>query len=409
MRCCIALSAVAENRALAAIDSQKSLAPFAVLSASYFAHIGFFNPYLPLWLQNAGYSVAVIGLLAAVQSMTRVFAPFAWGWLADRSGQPVRLMRACAAMAMFFSLGLLWPVSVPWLFVVLLLMFTHTSAIMPMSEAAMAAEVSRGGTFDAARYGRIRVWGSIGFLATVLGAGWVFDTLGIDWFATIVVGSLAAVWLGTLCLPTDAAALRGNAQSAVSSRLFSATLAKPEVRWLLASVFFHVLAHTAVYSFFSLLLHEAGYSKSQIGMLWAVGVAAEVVCLLTQGRWFGLLSLERWLLVCAALVALRMVATALGVSSVALMVAAQLTHSLTFATHHTCVMALLTRHFPTEQRGRANAVYTVVAYGVPGVLAGVLGGQLAKAAGLSAVFWAACAAGALAAACAWRLTSLRRA
>ena len=30
----------------------RQIVPFAALSASYFAHIGFFNPYLPLWLQH---------------------------------------------------------------------------------------------------------------------------------------------------------------------------------------------------------------------------------------------------------------------------------------------------------------------------------------------------------------------
>jgi PPP family 3-phenylpropionic acid transporter len=33
----------------------RQLVPFAALSATYFAHIGFFNPYLPLWLKELGY------------------------------------------------------------------------------------------------------------------------------------------------------------------------------------------------------------------------------------------------------------------------------------------------------------------------------------------------------------------
>jgi PPP family 3-phenylpropionic acid transporter len=55
--------------------------------------------------------------------------------------------------------------------VVLLVMFTHTSSMMPMSEAAMAHLVSQGGAFDARRYGRVRLWGSLGFLVTVFAAG----------------------------------------------------------------------------------------------------------------------------------------------------------------------------------------------------------------------------------------------
>lgn len=58
---------------------RRQLVPFAALSASYFAHIGFFNPYLPLWLQDLGFSILAISLLTSVQAATRLFAPYGWG------------------------------------------------------------------------------------------------------------------------------------------------------------------------------------------------------------------------------------------------------------------------------------------------------------------------------------------
>jgi len=53
------------------------LIPFAFLSASYCAHIGFFNPYLSLWLKDLGLSLWLIGLLTGMQSFSRLFAPYA--------------------------------------------------------------------------------------------------------------------------------------------------------------------------------------------------------------------------------------------------------------------------------------------------------------------------------------------
>ena len=80
--------------------TRRQLVPFAVLSASYFAHIGFFNPYLPLWLQELGLSILAISVLVSVQAATRLFAPYGWGWLSDRTGERIQLMRysACAAL-----------------------------------------------------------------------------------------------------------------------------------------------------------------------------------------------------------------------------------------------------------------------------------------------------------------------
>ena len=80
--------------------------PFAALSATYFAHIGFFNPYLPLWLKDLGLPIVVISLLTSVQSFTRVFAPYAWGALSDHTGERVRLLRISAAVALLSSAGL---------------------------------------------------------------------------------------------------------------------------------------------------------------------------------------------------------------------------------------------------------------------------------------------------------------
>jgi hypothetical protein len=75
------------------VSQRKQLFPFAMLSASYFAHIGFFNPYLPLWLKDMGFSLIAISVLTSVQSATRLFAPYAWGTLSDRTGERVKLLR----------------------------------------------------------------------------------------------------------------------------------------------------------------------------------------------------------------------------------------------------------------------------------------------------------------------------
>jgi len=175
--------------------------PFAALSATYFAHIGFFNPYLPLWLKDLGFGIVAISLLTSVQSGTRLFAPYVWGWLSDHSGERVKLLRYGATVALVASCGLWFPGGMGWLAAVLTLMFLHTSAMMPMSEAAMAHLVSSGGTFDAKRYGRVRLWGSLGFLVTVFAAGAWFEHYGMGHFPAWTVASLLLVVASAWALP----------------------------------------------------------------------------------------------------------------------------------------------------------------------------------------------------------------
>ncbi len=84
---------------LRTLGARRPLVPFAALSASYFAHIGFFNPYLPLWLKSLGLPLVTIGVLTSLQSLTRLFAPYGWGMF-ERPYRP-----ACALAALVFYAG----------------------------------------------------------------------------------------------------------------------------------------------------------------------------------------------------------------------------------------------------------------------------------------------------------------
>lgn len=377
--------------------------PFAALSASYFAHLGFFSPYLSLWLKDIGLSIAVISVLASLQSATRLFAPYGWGWLSDRTGQRVKLLRYSALAGLVSSACLSWAQpSVVWISVVLVVMLLHSSAMMPMSEAAMAQMVSQGGGFDAKRYGRVRLWGSVGFLVTVLAAGWWFERYGMAQFPLWSVVTMAALMLSTWCLPdTPEKPVAAHERVAIWP-----ILQQRAVRWLFVSVFLHVLAHMGIYIYLSLYLDALGYSKTTIGMLWAVSVVVEIAWFYSQGRWLPRLSLSAWLVVTAAVTALRMGMTATGASVWVIALLAQALHAITFAAHHTACIALLSHHFAGAARGRGQALYTVIGYGLPGVIGGLAGGYLTSRWGLASVFWVTLIVAVLATAAAlkvWRL------
>ena len=383
------------------MTSRRQLAPFAALSASYFAHIGFFNPYLPLWLQELGLSILAISVLVSVQAATRLFAPYGWGWLSDRTGERIQLMRYSACAALLASTGLWWDGGVNWLFGVLLFMFIHTSAMMPMSEAAMAHLVTQDGIFNARRYGRIRLWGSVGFLVTVMVAGVFFERAGMHHFPAWTVATMLAVTISVFCLPDLKEAIPANAMRVNVMPV----LRQRAVQWFFASVFLHVLSHIGIYVFFSLYLDSLGYSKSMIGLLWALSVVVEIGWFFTQSRWLPRMSLPAWLVLCSAAMVLRMGLTASSAQVLVLLLLAQALNALTFATHHTVCIALLSQHFSGRLRGRGQALYTVIGYGFPGVIGGLAGGMLSTHYGLASVYWASMAISTLAVACAlgaWR-------
>jgi MFS transporter, PPP family, 3-phenylpropionic acid transporter len=382
-------------------SSTRQLVPYAALSASYFAHIGFFNPYLSLWLKDLGLSLLAISLLTSIQASTRLFAPYAWGALSDRTGERVKLLRIGATLALIAACGLWLDGGVIWLSVVLLVMFANTSAMMPMSEAAMAHIVSQGGVFDVKRYGRVRLWGSAGFLVAVFAAGAWFEVFGMRHFPAWTVLMIGAVCASVWWMPDVKEAIHPHdiSQSVLP------ILKQAQVRWFFATLFFHVLSHISVYAFFSLYCDALGYSKTTIGLLWGVSVVMEIAWFFNQSRWLPRLSLTAWLIVCAVATSLRMGLTATAGTMLIVMLMAQALHALTFATHHTVCIALLSHHFPGRLRGRGQALYAVVGYGFPGVLGGIAGGYISTHWGLGMVYWAGLGTSALAVVCAcmvWR-------
>ncbi|MBX3588152.1 MAG: MFS transporter [Ramlibacter sp.] len=381
---------------------RRPLLPFAALSATYFAHIGFFNPYLPLWLKSLGLPIVVISLLTSVQSLTRVFAPYAWGALSDHSGERVRLLRLSATVALVASAGLWVEGSAWWVGLVLLVLFTHTSSMMSLTEAAMAHLVAG----DWGRYGRIRLWGSAGFMLTVFLAGAWFEGRGMKDFPAWTAITLGAVLLCTWWLPD---VREKPAQGSDVRAPIGPVLRRPAVRWFFASLFFHVMAHFSIYGFLSLYLDARGYSKAMIGTLWSVSVLMEIGWFFAQGRWIHRLPMTRWLLVCGLAMVVRMALTAgLGGWLVALLLA-QALHALTFATHHTACIALLSQHFPGRLRGRGQALFTVIGYGCGGVLGVLSGGALVAWLGYEMMYLVAAGVAVLATACAHQADALQRA
>ena len=279
------------------------LARFAALSCAYFAAMGVFAPYAPLWFQSLGMSTLAIGAISSLQSWTRVFTPYAWGWLGDHSGRRVELIRIAAAGALLAALGLLGVHAAVPVAVMTVLLFLANGGVVPLYESTLAHLLHTGHGIDPARYGRVRMWGSVGFIFSVVACGALLQWLGIEAFPWMVAALNALLLVAALRLPPQRDEWH-DSEAAPPPVLH--LLRQPAVAWFFASIFFTVLAHTTLYVFFSLYLVQLGYGKAAVGALWAVGVAAEILFFWQQGRWFRRLSSERWLQVAALTTAVRL-------------------------------------------------------------------------------------------------------
>jgi len=150
----------------------------------YFAFIGAFAPYWSLYLQSLEFNALQIGVLMSLLLITRIFSPAVWGWLADHTGKRVRVVQIAAVTGFLSFCGFFLGKSFAWIFFIMFLMSFFWSASLPLMEAITLSHL--GDRTD--KYGRIRSWGSVGFVLAVVGVGYILDRVEIIWLLWIVLG-----------------------------------------------------------------------------------------------------------------------------------------------------------------------------------------------------------------------------
>lgn len=350
----------------------------------YFAFVGAFAPYFTLYLQDIGLSAWEIGVLMSVPQLMRLLAPNLWGWLADRLGHRAAIVRLAALCSVLGFAGFFFTRSYVPMLAAMTLVWFFWSAALPLVEA-MTLDRLAGQT---ERYGRIRLWGSIGFIVSVLGIGAVLDRLPISALLWACSAILASVLVSALTLK-DSKLGAGGAAAGVG-----AGLRRPEVIALLIASFFMAVAHGPLYVFYSIHLVDHGYGKTAVGLLWSLGVVAEIGVFMAMPRLMRRISLRGILLASFALAVLRFLLIGWGADFILILLCAQLLHGATFGAHHAASVAALTRWFPPAQQGRIQGVYGSLSFGAGGMVGGLVSGQLwgSVGAGVTYTVAAGCAA-----------------
>lgn len=345
----------------------------------YFAFIGAFLPYFALYLQSIGLSAGRIAVLMSLGQLMRLLAPLLWSWLADSGGRRVRIVVASTAAALAsYSVVFLTQDFVGLLIGMAVLHF-FWSASLPLVEALTLGHLAA----NPERYGRIRLWGSIGFILAVLGVGMLLDLAPIQsqlWVAW-------ALLLGTLASALTLTEVKGKAWKVAGP--IAPVLRQRKVVFLLAAGLLMTAAHGALYVFYSIHLVAQGYGKTVVGLLWTLGVVAEIAVFLLMPRISVRVSLRRILLACFVLATLRFLMIGWGVAFIGILVLAQLLHGASFGAHHAATMAALNRWFEPGQQARAQALYGSVAYGAGGLGGALLAGALWERTGAGITFSAA--------------------
>lgn len=331
----------------------------------YFAFVGAMSPFWGLYLKSLMFSAVQIGVLMSLLQVMRIFAPNIWGHIADRTGKRTRIVQIAVVSSVVVFLGVFIGNSFWWLFAVMAALGFFWSASLPLVEAMTMSHLGD----RTEGYGRIRLWGSVGFVIVVVGIGYALDYFPISWLP-------GAVWIVMLGMVAFARVIPESTILPSQSDHVPVweIVRKPEVASLLIACLLMAATHGPYYTFYSIYLVDHGYEKSTVGWLWALGVACEICIFLVIPRIFARVSARRLILLSFALATLRFLLIAWGVESPGLIMAAQTLHAFTFGTYHAAAVSLIHRHFQGRHQARGQALYTSISYGIGGALGGLASG-----------------------------------
>jgi len=331
----------------------------------YFAFVGAFAPYFTLYLQDIGQTPWEIGVLMSVPQVMRLLAPNLWGWLADHLGRRALIVRVAALFSALGFIGFFFTRDYLWMFVAMSLVWFFWSAALPLVET-MTLDALSGQT---ERYGSIRLWGSVGFIVSVMGLGIALDVWPIAAVLWVCLFILACVFASAMSLPESKVGAGGTVEP------LGVLLRRPEVMALLVACFLMSVAHGPLYIFYSIHLVDHGYDKSAVGLYWSVGVVAEILVFMTMPRLVKLFSLRGVLLASFGFAVVRFLLIGWAADSAALLLLAQLMHGATFGAYHAGAMAVLTRWFAPNQQARMQGLYGSLSFGAGGLVGGLMSGE----------------------------------
>ncbi len=333
--------------------------------ALYFATTGITLPFLPAYFEAAGFTATQIGALLAVGPVCMLFAPPLWGHLADRTGRPGLVLTAVTAGAAL-GYGLLALASsfaaTVAAFVVHALFASSVTTLV--DTLALQHVLARGGS-----YARLRVFGSLGFVASSLAFGFLASGAGAAVvLVPLALTTTAAAWAAALLAQAPGTVHAGPRPTASAAL---GLLKRRDLALFFTATALHWVACTPYHGSLALYVRALGFGPHVVSLTAGLAVAAEIAVMWTWPRWSSARSPRGMLLIAFTASSARWALMA-WTDRADVLVATALLHALTFGTFYLAAVAWVAERAPGSLRATGQALFVACTFGLGG-LVGYLG------------------------------------
>ena len=341
--------------------------------------------YLPVMVRYLGYSASLVGIILAISEGAGILGPFLICRFTDRNGKYKQSLIFSAILSALpaLPLALLGQPLLSAVFVAIIAVGYRSST--PLIEAITTINVGKSGN-----YGKIRVFGSIGFVAFSLFMQWVpilkrDGPLNIAlWIVITSIFSIAVISF----LPSQSINVEPrNAEAPVGDSPHNKNKKSIWTSYFilgLICIALNRLAMAPIYSFLSLFMVEYMHWDA-VGIIWAVGSTAEIPFLYISHhliRRFGSMPV---LVFTSVMAVLRLLLYAVFPFKAGI-IFAQLLHSFCFGLFHPAAVTFISESVPLEKRSFGMTIYLSLGNGLPLLVGNFAGGFIVEYLGFRSLF-----------------------
>lgn len=342
---------------------------------TYFINIGVFFPFLNLYLRKIGLSGSQIGIITAVGLLLAAIGQPAWGFVADAFGTRKRILQLNLFLSLICILLLSFQRNFLILFALLVLFRFIRSPLMRIVDTA-ALDQSH------ISYGRMRLWGSVGFGSAVILAGNLFQKTTLDnfFYAFALVGIVCL--LLSFSFPPD---IKKKNRSLTKHKL-SILVKDHTFLFFLVFSFLVGVPRSMNSTFFSIYLDELGAGEGLIGLAWAAASFSNIGIFFYSDRLLKKFGSTRLLIFGALLFGIRWLLYAC-ISNPFFVLAIQPIQGASFALFYSAGVTFVSEAAPSELQvtgqGMFGAFFT---FGLSGIAGSLLGGLIMDELGIWAMY-----------------------
>lgn len=357
---------------------QTSRNEVSVLASFYFLHyctLGIIFPFSGYFFKEKGYSGTEIGFFLAIFPLAKfIFANF-WANRFSESHHRRIFIAVCIFVSStsliplyFFDSRLLTAA------VMVIFAFSRAGIIPVMDSMAIAMN-------DRIPYGRMRLFGSLGFIATSISAGFIMDKFGISSFifAFMAAGLLSII--PAIMMSFDMELFKPK--TAQEKRL------TPDLALFFAGLTVYLTTFSFLSNFLNIKVASVGLSQTEAGYMWSIGVVSEIFFFYNQELVLKYVKLKPLIIVSMLLGGVRYLVTGYAQSFTVLFIFSAF-HGFSYGTFHTGVMQYIRLRVPERLKLKAQTMYSGVGYGLGTIMGSGISGLVYDSFGIKAVFTSAC-------------------